>query len=95
MDFPVNFGRVSNALSLWLSIEPPDVFLYVFLPPILVDSAVRLNFYIFRKVWMSPDGPAAARWLPDLLSSSQKLLAMLAVLTFSAGCCQSAARQTL
>ena len=64
---------MSNALSLWLSIEPPDVFLYVFLPPILVDSAVRLNFYIFRKVWVSLHGPVAAQWPPNSLSSGQEI----------------------
>lgn len=48
--FPVNLGRFGNSLALWLGIEPADIFLYVFLPPMLLDSAVRIEFFIFKKV---------------------------------------------
>ena len=47
---PVNTGPLGNAIALWLGIEPADLFLYVFLPPMLVDSAVRIDYFIFRKV---------------------------------------------
>ena len=47
---PVNTGPLGNAITLWLGIEPADLFLYVFLPPMLVDSAVRIDYFIFRKV---------------------------------------------
>lgn len=45
-----NMGPMSNAITLWLGIKPADVFLYVFLPPLLLDSAVRTDFFTFKKV---------------------------------------------
>ncbi len=44
-----NMGPLSNAITLWLGIQPADVFLYVFLPPLLLDSAVRTDFFTFKK----------------------------------------------
>ena len=48
--FPINTRRWGNALAIWLGITPADLFLYVFLPPMLVDAAVRISFFHFRKV---------------------------------------------
>ncbi len=31
-------------------IRPADIFLYVFLPPLLLDSAVRMDYFVFKKV---------------------------------------------
>eukprot|EP00892_Ulva_mutabilis_P007352 jgi/Ulvmu1/498/UM001_0506.1 len=45
-----NLLHLSNATALWMGINPPDVFLYVFLPPLLLDSAIRIDFFTFRKV---------------------------------------------
>ena len=45
-----NLGRVTNALALWLGAEPAELLFYVFLPPLLLESAVRINFYLFKKV---------------------------------------------
>lgn len=45
-----NLGRVTNALALWLGAEPSELLFYVFLPPLLLESAVRINFYLFKKV---------------------------------------------
>lgn len=28
-----------------------DIFFYAFLPPLLTDAAMRLDFYIFKKIW--------------------------------------------
>ena len=50
MAFLWNTGPLGNGIAIWLGIEPADLFLYIFLPPMLVDSAVRIDFYIFRKV---------------------------------------------
>ncbi len=36
-------GPLSNAITLWLGIQPADMFLYVFLPPLLLDSAVSID----------------------------------------------------
>lgn len=44
-----NTGPLGNGIAIWLGIEPADLFLYIFLPPMLVDSAVRIDFYIFRR----------------------------------------------
>jgi hypothetical protein len=49
--FPINLGRFGNGISLWLGIEPADIFLYVFLPPMLLDAAVRIEYFIFKKVY--------------------------------------------
>lgn len=45
-----NLRHLSNATALWMGINPPDIFLYVFLPPLLLDSAIRIDFFTFRKV---------------------------------------------
>ncbi|KAK9866895.1 hypothetical protein WJX84_006646 [Apatococcus fuscideae] len=45
-----NLGRVTNALALWLGAEPAELLFYVFLPPLLLESAVRINFYLFKKM---------------------------------------------
>ncbi|KAK9831565.1 hypothetical protein WJX74_000240 [Apatococcus lobatus] len=45
-----NLGRVTNALALWLGAEPSELLFYVFLPPLLLESAVRINFFLFKKM---------------------------------------------
>lgn len=50
LSFPFNLGRIGNAFALFLGVEPADIFLYVFLPPILFDAAVRIDYYVFKKV---------------------------------------------
>eukprot|EP00884_Botryococcus_braunii_P005640 jgi/Botrbrau1/15077/Bobra.0286s0006.2 len=47
-----NLGHFSNGIAIWLGIQPADLFLYIFLPPLLLDSAVRIDAYIFKKVRM-------------------------------------------
>jgi hypothetical protein len=54
-----NMGPLSNAFAIWLSISPADLFLYIFLPPLLLDSAVRMEWFVFRKVSMQPHGAHA------------------------------------
>ena len=49
----VNVRYLGNAIALWLSMTPADLFLYVFLPPLLLDSAVRVDYFIFKKVWIA------------------------------------------
>lgn len=48
--FKFNLGRAGNAISLWQGLQPPEVFIYVFLPPLLLDSALRIDYFIFQKV---------------------------------------------
>jgi hypothetical protein len=52
-----NLGPLSNAFAIWLSISPADLFLYIFLPPLLLDSAVRMEWFVFRKVGPCPCSP--------------------------------------
>ena len=46
----MKWNRVLPRQALWLGVEPPDLLLYVFLPPILLDSAARIEFFVFKKV---------------------------------------------
>ncbi|GFH19668.1 Na_H_Exchanger domain-containing protein, partial [Haematococcus lacustris] len=49
LSWTVNMGRFSNAIALWLGMKPSEIFFYLFLPPLLMDSAARVDFYVFRK----------------------------------------------
>ncbi|KAI7841566.1 hypothetical protein COHA_004736 [Chlorella ohadii] len=51
LNYEVNLQRLGNAISLWLGIQPPDLFFYAFLPPLLVDAALRLDWFTFSKLW--------------------------------------------
>jgi hypothetical protein len=48
-----NLRQLSNASAMWMGMNPPDIFLYIFLPPLLLDSASRIEFFMFRKVLAS------------------------------------------
>ncbi|GAB4813268.1 hypothetical protein N2152v2_000314 [Parachlorella kessleri] len=52
VNYHANLLQVSNAVALWIGISPPDLFFYAFLPPLLVDSAIRIDFFMFRKLWV-------------------------------------------
>jgi hypothetical protein len=41
-----NLYWFSNASALWLGLDPPDIFFYVLLPPLLLDAAVRLDWCV-------------------------------------------------
>lgn len=45
-----------NSVNLWIGLSPAETFFYVFLPPLLLDSAVRIDFFVFKKVcwWEYP-----------------------------------------
>ena len=62
----VNIPYLSNSIALWLSITPADLFLYVFLPPLLLDSAVRIDYFVFKKVHdqgLWPRSHPTLRWI--------------------------------
>lgn len=61
MLFPWNLGRLSNSVALWLNIEPYELFFYVFLPPLLLDAAVKLDFFLFKKVWLAFNASTASK----------------------------------
>lgn len=52
LNFYVNLLQIGNSISLWLSIQPADLFFYAFLPPLLVEQAIRIDFFMFRKIWV-------------------------------------------
>lgn len=45
-----NLEHVSNAVMLWLGMRPSDIFVFVFLPPFLLDLSVRIDFFVLKKV---------------------------------------------
>lgn len=52
--FAGNLGRLGNSIAIWLGIQPYELFFYVFLPPLLMDAAVRIDFFLFKKVRHCP-----------------------------------------
>lgn len=66
VNYYANLLRLSNAIALWLQIQPPYLFWYAFLPPLLVDAAMRLDFYTFSKA----SGVALLQALTKLLGGS-------------------------
>ena len=46
---PANLGRVGNALAWMLGIDPYELFFYVFLPPLLLDAGVRIDYFLFKR----------------------------------------------
>lgn len=45
-----NLGRLSNSVALWLGLSPPDLFFYIFLPPVLLDAALKIDTALFRRL---------------------------------------------
>ncbi len=48
--YPFNLREIGNGVALWLGIEPYELFFYIFLPPLLLDAALKIDWYIFKKV---------------------------------------------
>lgn len=48
--FAFDLGALSNASAWWLGMQPAEIFFYIFLPPLLLDSSVRIDFFEFRQV---------------------------------------------
>ncbi|WPT10890.1 Sodium/hydrogen exchanger 7 [Picochlorum sp. SENEW3] len=49
LNYYVNLLEIGNAVTLWLRIQPADLFFYAFLPPLIVEQAIRIDIYMFRK----------------------------------------------
>lgn len=47
--WPFNLGALGNSIAIWLGINPWQLFFYVFLPPLLLDAAVRIDWFLFKK----------------------------------------------
>lgn len=48
--YPFNLRELGNGAALWLGIEPYELFFYIFLPPLLLDAALKVDWYAFKKV---------------------------------------------
>lgn len=51
VNYYANLGTIGNAVALWLNIKPAELFFYAFLPPLLVEQAIRIDFYLFKKTF--------------------------------------------
>lgn len=58
LSWSVNLDHYSNALTVWLGMHPTFLFFQIFLPPMLLDSAVRIDFFLFKKVTQPVSPPA-------------------------------------
>ena len=54
--YPFNLKEIGNGIALWLGIEPYELFFYIFLPPLLLDAALKIDFYVFKKA----SGPSSS-----------------------------------
>ena len=48
--YKYNLGRFGNSFTVWLGASPPELLLYGFLPPLLLDAAMSLDWFVFTKV---------------------------------------------
>ena len=48
--FYTNLGHIGNAFTLFLGIEPPELLLYGFLPPLLLATALSLDWFVFIRI---------------------------------------------
>ncbi|KAK9819620.1 hypothetical protein WJX72_000338 [[Myrmecia] bisecta] len=48
--FSGNLGRFGNSIAIWLGIAPYELFFYIFLPPLLFDAAIRIDFFLFKQM---------------------------------------------
>lgn len=65
--YPFNLREIGNGVALWLGIEPYELFFYIFLPPLLLDAALKIDWYIFKKVGADSRAPieSVARRAPS------------------------------
>ncbi len=60
--YPFNLKEIGNGTAIWLGIEPYELFFYIFLPPLLLDAALKIDFYVFKKA-RGPSARAVGPWL--------------------------------
>lgn len=51
LTYRINLGHFSNSVALWIGMQPSEIFFYTMLPPLLLDSAVRIDYFVFKKVF--------------------------------------------
>ncbi|GJD07898.1 Sodium/hydrogen exchanger 7 [Galdieria sulphuraria] len=48
----LDLAELSASAAYWLSINPPEVLLFVFLPPLIFEGALKIDWFVFqRQVW--------------------------------------------
>ncbi|GJQ10673.1 hypothetical protein GpartN1_g2464.t1 [Galdieria partita] len=48
----LDLAELSASSAYWLSINPPEVLLFVFLPPLIFEGALKIDWFVFqRQVW--------------------------------------------
>lgn len=52
LHYYVNMLQLGNSITQWLSFSPSDLLLYAFLPPLVVEDAINIEFYMFRKLFI-------------------------------------------
>ncbi|GAX85098.1 hypothetical protein CEUSTIGMA_g12518.t1 [Chlamydomonas eustigma] len=50
LSFKYNLGRLGNAISILFGVQPPETFFFIFLPPVLLNSLLHVDYFLFRKV---------------------------------------------
>jgi NhaP-type Na+/H+ or K+/H+ antiporter len=73
----VNLRHLSSGVALWLAITPADLFFYAFLPPLLVEQALRVDFFMFRRLWAHALLMAFAMVMLSVLAISPFILFVL------------------
>jgi hypothetical protein len=46
----VNLNHFSNAATVWLGMQPPFLFFQLLLPPLLLDTGLRIDCFLLKKV---------------------------------------------
>jgi len=49
INYYVNLLQIGNAVSIWLAIQPADLFFYIFIPPLVVEETIRIDLFLLRK----------------------------------------------
>ena len=49
INYYANLLQISNAISIWLDIQPADLFFYAFIPPLVVEETLRIDLFLLRK----------------------------------------------
>lgn len=49
INYYANLLQIGNAISIWLAIQPADLFFYAFIPPLVVEETIRLDLFLLRK----------------------------------------------
>jgi hypothetical protein len=52
INYYCNMYSLSNSIALWLNVQPATLFFYAFLPPLLLEAALKVDMFLFKKLWI-------------------------------------------